>query len=65
MKSAIAVNEIGDRMSAAQIPVRGEESVTCCYAVQTKVWIAEFAGKLFFEGDGSCSLLAHYYVPQQ
>lgn len=41
VKSTNAVNEIANRMSAAQIPVRSEDSVTCCYAVQSKVWIAD------------------------
>ena len=41
VKSTNAVNDIANRMSAVEIPVRAEENVTCCYAVQTKVWIAD------------------------
>ena len=41
VKSADAVREIAARLEAAGLPTRPEENVTCCYAVQEKVWGAD------------------------
>lgn len=44
VKSADAVAAMKQRFDEAGIAVRVEESVTCCYAVQDKVWVADPEG---------------------
>jgi catechol 2,3-dioxygenase-like lactoylglutathione lyase family enzyme len=39
VKSTDAVEAMKQRFESAGIPVRVEENVTCCYAVQDKVWV--------------------------
>jgi extradiol dioxygenase family protein len=39
VKSTDAVAAMKQRLESAGIPVRVEENVTCCYAVQDKVWV--------------------------
>ena len=41
VKSMDAVKEIADRVAAAGIATEVEEEVTCCYAVQNKVWATD------------------------
>lgn len=41
VKSADAVREVAARLEAAGLPTRPEENVTCCHAVQDKVWVAD------------------------
>lgn len=41
VKSTAAVVEIADRLKDAGLGTRAEENVTCCYAVQNKVWAAD------------------------
>lgn len=41
VKSTDAVREITERMSRAGLPTEVEDQVTCCYAVQTKVWATD------------------------
>jgi catechol-2,3-dioxygenase len=41
VKSTDAVAAMKQRFDEAGITVRVEESVTCCYAVQDKVWVAD------------------------
>jgi catechol 2,3-dioxygenase-like lactoylglutathione lyase family enzyme len=41
VKSTEAVREAADRLTAAGIVVDVEEEVTCCYAVQNKVWATD------------------------
>lgn len=41
VKSTDAVAAMKQRFDEAGIAVRVEESVTCCYAVQDKVWVAD------------------------
>lgn len=41
VKSSDAVSEMAARLTAAGLPTRVEEHVTCCYAVQNKVWAAD------------------------
>ncbi|HEX7899834.1 MAG TPA: ArsI/CadI family heavy metal resistance metalloenzyme [Planctomycetota bacterium] len=38
VKSTAAVKEMIARLAAAGLPTRVEEEVSCCYAVQSKVW---------------------------
>ena len=41
VKSTRAVEEIAERLAHAGLETRAEENVTCCYAVQTKVWATD------------------------
>jgi catechol 2,3-dioxygenase-like lactoylglutathione lyase family enzyme len=41
VKSTAAVKCIVERLAAAEVPSRVEEGVTCCYAVQNKVWATD------------------------
>jgi catechol 2,3-dioxygenase-like lactoylglutathione lyase family enzyme len=41
VKSTEAVREAADRLTAAGIAVDVEEEVTCCYAVQNKIWATD------------------------
>jgi catechol 2,3-dioxygenase-like lactoylglutathione lyase family enzyme len=41
VKSTAAVNEIADRLKAARLEIAVEENVTCCYAVQNKIWATD------------------------
>ena len=41
VKSTDAVAAMKQRFDEAGIPVRVEDSVTCCYAVQDKVWASD------------------------
>jgi catechol 2,3-dioxygenase-like lactoylglutathione lyase family enzyme len=38
VKSTQAVQEVAERLKQAGLQTRAEENVTCCYAVQNKVW---------------------------
>jgi catechol 2,3-dioxygenase-like lactoylglutathione lyase family enzyme len=41
VKSAAAVGVVAKRLREAGLATRDEEGVTCCYAVQTKVWATD------------------------
>ena len=41
VKSTEAVNHVAARLQAAGIATRSEEQVSCCYAVQNKVWATD------------------------
>lgn len=41
VKSTAVVEVVADRFEKAGLNVRKEENVTCCYAVQNKVWAAD------------------------
>lgn len=41
VKSTEEVAAAGQRLAAAGLKVRSEENVTCCYAVQDKVWVED------------------------
>ena len=41
VKSTAAVEAQRQRLEQLRIPSRTEESVTCCYAVQDKIWVAD------------------------
>jgi hypothetical protein len=41
VKSSAAINEVAQRLSAAEIAMDVEENVTCCYAVQNKIWATD------------------------
>ena len=41
VKSSEEVEATARRLRDAGVPVRVEERSTCCYAVQTKVWVAD------------------------
>jgi len=41
VKSTEAVREISTRLAEAGLPTKIEENVTCCYAVQNKVWATD------------------------
>ena len=41
VKSTAAVEEAGRRLAAAGIETRVEEQVSCCYAVQNKIWAVD------------------------
>jgi catechol 2,3-dioxygenase-like lactoylglutathione lyase family enzyme len=41
VKSTEAVGKVANRLKAAGMEVAVEENVTCCYAVQNKVWAAD------------------------
>lgn len=41
VKSTAAVREVAERLRAAGLITMAEENVTCCYAVQNKVWAAD------------------------
>jgi hypothetical protein len=44
VKSVAAVEVVAQRLRGAGLATRVEENVTCCYAVQTKVWAADSDG---------------------
>jgi len=41
VKSTRAVGEIAGRLTTAGLETAVEDNVTCCYAVQNKVWVAD------------------------
>ena len=41
LSDAAAVEQAARRLEAAGLPVRREEEVSCCYAVQTKAWVTD------------------------
>ena len=41
VKSTEAVQRVAERLAEAGLPSRVEENVTCCYAVQNKVWATD------------------------
>lgn len=41
LKSSGDVQATADRLAAARIDIRREENVTCCFAVQNKVWATD------------------------
>jgi hypothetical protein len=41
VKSTAAVQELAARLATAGIPTDVEQQVTCCYAVQNKVWATD------------------------
>jgi catechol 2,3-dioxygenase-like lactoylglutathione lyase family enzyme len=41
VKSTDAVMRMKDRVVAAGLSMKVEENVTCCYAVQDKIWVAD------------------------
>src|SRR5687768_11098241 len=41
VKSTGAVGEVADRLRVAGLETAAEDNVTCCYAVQTKVWATD------------------------
>lgn len=41
VKSSDAVQRVSDRLTTAGLGTRTEENVTCCYAVQDKVWTTD------------------------
>src|SRR5687768_4719023 len=41
VKSTEAVKEMADRLVRAGLEIKVEENVSCCYAVQSKVWAAD------------------------
>lgn len=58
LKSTEAVREVAERLSAAGIATDIEENVTCCYAVQNKVWAADPDGNkweiyVVFDNEGA------------
>jgi catechol 2,3-dioxygenase-like lactoylglutathione lyase family enzyme len=64
VKSTQAVQEVADRLVAAGLETRVEESVTCCYAVQNKVWATDPDGNkwevyVVLDNDG-----AHHHSSQ-
>jgi catechol 2,3-dioxygenase-like lactoylglutathione lyase family enzyme len=47
VKSTKAVAAAAERLAGAGLPARTEENVTCCYAVQNKVWATDPDGNLW------------------
>jgi len=41
VKSKVAVSQVADRLRQAGLEIAVEEQVTCCYAVQHKVWATD------------------------
>jgi catechol 2,3-dioxygenase-like lactoylglutathione lyase family enzyme len=41
VKSTEAVSQVADRLKAAGLETAAEDNVTCCYAVQNKVWASD------------------------
>ncbi len=41
VKSSAAVKVVADRLAQAGVPTKVEDRVTCCYAVQNKVWATD------------------------
>ncbi len=41
VKSTEAVRQMTNRLQAAELPTSVEEHVSCCYAVQNKVWVSD------------------------
>jgi catechol 2,3-dioxygenase-like lactoylglutathione lyase family enzyme len=41
VKTTAAVGEVAARLAAAGLATRAEDQVTCCYAVQNKVWATD------------------------
>ena len=59
VKRPEAVSAAIDRMKAAGLEVRIEESTTCCYAVQTKAWVNDPDGnswEIFVVLDGDAAI---------
>jgi catechol-2,3-dioxygenase len=64
VKSNGAISEVVDRLSAAGIATDTEQNVTCCYAVQNKVWATDPDGNrwevyVLLDDDG-----AHHHSSQ-
>jgi catechol 2,3-dioxygenase-like lactoylglutathione lyase family enzyme len=64
VKSTIAVTEVADRLKEAGLETRAEGNVTCCYAVQNKVWATDPDGNrwevyVVLDNDG-----AHHHSSQ-
>jgi catechol 2,3-dioxygenase-like lactoylglutathione lyase family enzyme len=58
VKSTAAVSLVADRLKAAGLETSVEEKVTCCYAVQNKVWATDPDGNkwevyVVLDNDGS------------
>jgi catechol 2,3-dioxygenase-like lactoylglutathione lyase family enzyme len=58
VKSSAAVRQVADRLKDAGLAIQVEESVTCCYAVQDKVWATDPDGNkwevyVVFDNDGA------------
>jgi catechol 2,3-dioxygenase-like lactoylglutathione lyase family enzyme len=65
VKSTAAVKEAADRLTGAGLGTRVEENVTCCFAVQNKVWAADPDGNkwevyVLLDDDG-----AHHHSSQE
>ena len=65
VKSVAAVEEAVRRLREARLATRDEENVTCCYAVQTKVWAEDPDGNkwevyVVLDNDG-----AHHHSSQE
>ena len=41
VSSQQAVRDAAERLGRAELPTQTQEGVTCCYAVQDKVWVAD------------------------
>ena len=41
LKSSDAVQQVAERLARAGLTTRTEENVTCCFAVQDKVWVTD------------------------
>jgi len=41
VKSTAAVGDVADRLKATGLEIAVEDNVTCCYAVQNKVWVTD------------------------
>lgn len=64
VKSVAAVEVVARRLRETGLATRGEEGVTCCFAVQTKVWAADPDGNkwevyVVLDNDG-----AHHHSSQ-
>lgn len=64
VKSTEAVKLVAERLEAAGLKTRTEENVTCCYAVQNKVWATDPDGNkwevyVVLDNDG-----AHHHSSQ-
>ncbi len=64
VKSSAAVLEVAESLKGAGLDTRAEENVTCCYAVQNKVWATDPDGNkwevyVVLDNDG-----AHHHSSQ-
>lgn len=65
VKSTEAVAQVADRLRAAGLEIIVEDNVTCCYAVQNKVWTSDPDGNkwevyVVLDNDGK-----HYHSTQE